>query len=456
MNKTALSNLWITNKILSLISDIRLTHGAAFDRIAAIKKCVIRNWRLFMDPASIKPAKETIWRRNFVCVMIANLLLCVGHFSVNTLVATYTTYLGAAPLIMGLLTGMFFGISLAMRPVSGPMITKIDKRTLLIAVYVLGGIVNIGYALFHSIPIFVVFRFLNGVQYSFVGSLIMTLAADSLPASKMASGMGVYGVGGAVGTAFGPTIAAMMAKWGTRLGGQDMGFTFVFLFAALAFSVAVIPSMILHPDAKTKEEIASTGAWYKNIVTPYAVPTTIVMFFVIMGYSIINSYVFNFGAEQKIENISLFYTFMACTLIVSRPLSGWLSDRFGVAKVIIPGMVLFAISFIIVGTSTTLEQAIVGGIIAALGVGSTQPAIQAMNMQSVTPLKRSVASNTIYVGMDLGLFVGPLLGSVVYKHSSFAVMFQMTAIPIVIALISFIIILPIYKRRCRELEVKTR
>lgn len=405
-----------------------------------------------MNPASNKPMAETIWNRNFICVIAANLLLCVGHFSVNTLVATYATFLGAAPVIMGLLTGMFFGIALAIRPISGPMITKVDKRTLLIGVFVLGGIVNIGYALFHSIPFFVAFRFLNGIQYSFVGSLIMTLAADSLPPEKLASGMGIYGVGGAVGTAFGPAIADWFFKLGTGIGGKDMGFTFVFLFAAAALSLAVIPSVILLPDKKTKEEIAGTGVWYKNIVTVHAFPTTFVMFFVMIGYAILNSYVFNFGAEQNIGNISLFYTFMACTLIVSRPLSGWLSDKFGVAKVIIPGLVIFAASFVIVGTSKTLEQAVIGGIIAALGVGSTQPAIQAMNMQSVTPLKRSVASNTIYIGMDLGLFAGPLLGSVVYEHSSFAFMFQMTAVPVLIGLVCFIIILPIYNRRRRQLE----
>lgn len=408
-----------------------------------------------MDPASLNPAKVTIWNRNFICVVLANLLLCIAHFSVNTLVATYATFLGAAPVIMGLLTGMFFGISLAMRPVSGPMITKIDKRKLMIMVYVLGGIVNIGYAMFHTIPLFVVFRFLNGVQYSFVGSLIMTLAADSLPKEKMASGMGIYGIGGAVGTAFGPTIGYELYKLGTRLSNEDLGFTFVFLFAALAFTVAIIPSIILHPDKKTKEEVASTGAWYKNIMTVHAIPTTLVMFFVIVGYAIYNSYVFNFAKEQGISNMSYFYTFMACTLIVSRPLSGWLSDKFGAARIIIPGMILFAVSFIIVGSSKSLDLVLVGAVVAALGVGSTQPALQAMNMQTVSTLKRSVASNTIYVGMDLGLFIGPLLGSIVYEKTSYAFMFKVSSIPIVLALICFIIILPIYNRRRKVLEAQT-
>lgn len=406
-----------------------------------------------MHPAVSKPNKVTIWNKNFVCVLIANLLLCVGHFSVNTLVATYATFLGAAPVIMGLLTGMFFAISLAMRPVSGPMITKIDKRKLMIAVYVLGGVVNIGYALFHSIPLFVVFRFLNGVQYSFVGSLIMTLAGDSLPREKMASGMGIYGVGGAIGTAFGPSIGYKLFEFGSKLIDKDFGFTCVFLFASLALSLAVIPSLVLSPDKKTKEELASTGAWYKNIMTVHAVPTTIVMFFIIMGYAVYNSYIFNLGAEKGISSMSYFYTAMAFTLMLSRPVSGWLSDRFGVAKIIIPGTILFAASFIIIGYSNSITMVLLGAIIAALGIGSTQPAIQAMCIQSVSPLKRSVASNTIYVGMDLAFFVGPLLGSVVYEQSSYALMFKLSSVPILLALLCFIIVLPIYKKRRHELRM---
>ena len=52
--------------------------------------------------------KSTIWSRNFICVLIANSLLVLSHNSVNTLVSTYATYLGAGPRVMGLLTGMFF------------------------------------------------------------------------------------------------------------------------------------------------------------------------------------------------------------------------------------------------------------------------------------------------------------------------------------------------------------
>ena len=224
-----------------------------------------------MDPIPASKTKVTIWNRNFICVFVANAMLSLAHSSINTLVSTYATYLGAGALLMGLLTGLFFGVSLAMRPVTGPLSTKLNKRTLMIYVFALGALVNVGYALFPSIGMFVFFRFFHGMQYSLVGSLIMTVAGDSLPKEKLASGMGIYSVGGAVMFAIAPSIGLGLLDLGTQLRDKGFGFELVFLFAAVSSLLAMIPSFLLLPDKTTKAERANTGAWYKNIVTVHTV-----------------------------------------------------------------------------------------------------------------------------------------------------------------------------------------
>ena len=397
-------------------------------------------------------SKVTIWNRNFICVIISNFMLCIAHFSVNPLVASYAIHLGSSALIMGLLTGLFFGVALSMRPVAGPIITKFDKRKLMIMVFALGGVVNIGYALFHSIPLFIVFRFLHGVQYSLVGSLTMTLAGNSLPREKMASGLGLFGIGGAIGMAIGPSIGINLLKLGTNIRNESFGFTCIFLFAMIILFLAVIPSFILLPEKKTKEDILSTGAWYKNIVSMHAIPTTIIMFFVIIGWSLYNLYIVEFAKEQGIAGISSFYTLLALVLIISRPLSGWLIDRFGLSRILPPALVLFAVSFFIVGLSKSIGTILVGAVMAGIGFGSSQPALFSMCIQSETQVKRSVASNTIYIGLDLGLFLGPIMGSIVYEMYNYSVMFKAAPLIVLLALIAFILMLPTYHRRRNVLE----
>ena len=392
-----------------------------------------------------------IWNKNFVCVFLSQIGSSLSHFAVNTLVSTYATHLGASSVIMGLLTSMFFGISLAMRPIVGPVTTKVNKRYLLIFVNALGGIVNIGYALFHNIPMFVFFRVLHGVQYSLVGSLNMTIAGESLPEEKLASGMGIFGVGSAVSTAIGPSVGVWLKEYGTKLSGVDLGFTLVFGFAAVVLLLAVIPSAILRTQEFSREQIAQTGAWYKNIISVHALPCSIVMTFLIISYALFNAYMVPFGAERGISGISIFFTVQALVMIAVRPISGSLTDRMGFAKICLPTILVFAASFPVLGMSRTLPMVLVSAALSALGYASAQPALQAMCVQSEPPVRRAVATNTFYVGLDLGFFLGPLLGSLVVDRSSYANMYTLAAIPALLAFVFFALLWPVYRRRRKQL-----
>jgi hypothetical protein len=156
------------------------------------------------------------------------------------------------------------------------------------------------------------------------------------------------------------------------------------------------------------------------------------------------------GQERGIGNISLFYTLMACTLIISRRRrdgcrTAWVRQGHHTEPCALHGVV-----------SHRRFQQIDrrhhgGGVVAALG-SALAAAIQAMAMQTVAPLKRSVASNTIYIGIDLGFFLGPLIGSVIYDHTNYAFMFKVMSVPVALALVCFIIILPIHNRRIKALE----
>lgn len=393
-----------------------------------------------------------MWNRNFICVVLTNFLLCLGHASVNPLVASYAKFLNANEYMMGLLTGMFYGVALAIRPVAGPVTTKAEKRTLLIAVFAIGCVANLGYALFQTIPMFVFFRFLSGIQYGFVGSLIMTLAGNSLPPEKLASGMGIYGVGAAIGTAIAPTAGIYLLEMGTRLGGERVGFRLAFMFASVMMLLAVIPSVMLLPERKTKLERQQAGAWYTNILSAPVLPPAAVMCLLIMAFSLYNVYMVEYAAERGIAGIGAFFPVMAGTLVFSRPMSGHLTDKYGAAKTIFPGMVVFALSFVIVATGRSLTALLIGAAVAALGYGTTQPAIQAMCLQSVPRLKSGVASNTAYMGLDLGLFLGPLYGSVVYGHYNFSVMYMTAIAPIAAAIVIFALIIPGYNRRRAQLS----
>ena len=95
---------------------------------------------------------------------------------------------------------------------------------------------------------------------------------------------------------------------------------------------------------------------------------------------------------------------------------------------------------------------ILGAVVAAIGYGSANPAVQSMSMQCEVPLKRAVASNTLYIGMDLGYFVGPVIGGMIYAYSDYRTVIMAGAVPAVLALVCFLITWPMYAARRKELE----
>ena len=396
--------------------------------------------------------KTTIWTKDYICVLFSALMLVLSHSSVNPMVSTYTTYLGAGPKLMGLLTGLFYGIALAMRPVAGPVTTRVDNRKLMMIAYAIGAVVNLGYALFHSIPMFMLFRFLNGVQYAFVGSLGVTLAANSLPQDKLTSGLGIYGVAGAVAASIAPQIALWLRDWGEAIGNPDLGFTFVFLFAAASLALGLIPLYLMSPDVKDKEVLATTGKWYQTILSKHAAFPTVIMFLLIVAYSQFNGYMVPYGEEIGVKQIGLFFTVLSLVMLVTRPVCGSLSDRYGQKFLIIPGTILFAVSFFIIGAAKDLTLIIVGAVVAALGYGAANPSVQSMCIQTETKARRAVASNTIYAGIDLGYFLGPLIGGFIRDVATYRTVMNFGFFPAALALVVFLLTWKHCSRRLKEVK----
>ena len=398
--------------------------------------------------------KANSWQKAFIFTVMQNLVLCLGHFAVNPYIVSYAKFLGAGTTLTGFLSGMFFGVALAIRPVSGPMITRMDKRKLLIGVFSLGFIAQIGYAAFPNLPMFIFFRFINGAQYSFVGSLIMTRVGDILPPEKMVSGMGIYGVGGAIGMSLAPAIGTWVLEFGQDRFGELVGYRMLFLYAAVAMLIAIIPCLLSPPDRKkTQEELNAIGKWYSNIATVKALPIAVVAFFSVASYSIYNAYIVEFAKERGIPNASLFFTVLAIGLLVTRPVMGMITDKFGIKRVVLPGLVMFACSFLIVGFSTSLGLLLFAAGVAAVGYGSSQPTTQAIVVRVVPPIKRGVATNTYYIGVDLGFFLGPLVGGLVIEQTAnYGDMFKLAAVPALIAMVILAAIMPSTMRQLDKVK----
>lgn len=370
-----------------------------------------------------KRESRSIWNRGFTCAFFANLLLCFSQNTANTLISTYADYLGAGAVLVGAISGLYFGVAFAARPISGPVITILDKKKIMLATYAMGVVTNVAYALAGTVPLFILARILHGLQFAFVGSLNLTIASDSLPREKLGSGIGVFGIGGALSQAIGPSMGIAIRDWGEQHWGERAGYTAVFLVSAAFMFIALIPCILIPLHKPTAEERSALGKWYRNIVARETLLPALLLCLVSVSSILYSTYMVPYAATLGIGNIGIFFTVYAVVLLAARPLFGKLTDRLGMDRVLIPSFLVFALSFVAVGLGRSLGMLLAGAVLGALGYGALNPAIQTLCIRTVRPERRGVASNTEYFGMDLGYFLGPLLGGILYASGSYSSMY---------------------------------
>ncbi len=381
--------------------------------------------------------KDTIWTRGYICALLANLCLCFSQHCVNSLISTYATFLGASAVLVGTISGLYFGVACAARPISGPTITMVNKKKLMIWVYAAGVLTNLIYAVAGSVGVFILARIIHGLQFAFVGSLGLTIASDSVPREKLGSAVGLYGAAVALAMALGPGLGIALRDWATARWDAAGGYTAVFLLAAFFMLLAVIPTVLL-PDPGRPER-GSLGAWYKNIVAKEALLPTVMMGLISMSSTMFNVYMVPYAETLGIPNIAIFFTVYALVLLAARPIFGRLADRVSMEKVLVPSLIVFALSYVAVALGRSLAMMLVGAALAAIGYGAANPSIQTLCIRTVEPERRGVASNTQFFGMDLGYFLGPALGGFIVAGSGYSVMYLCTGvIPQVLCLILFV------------------
>ncbi len=380
---------------------------------------------------------STIWNRQFTLAFLANFMLCFSQQSVNTLVSSYAAFLGAGAVLVGAVSGLYFAVAVAARPFSGPIINNCDKRKIMIYTYILGVITGVLYAVSRSIPMFVAARIMHGIEFAFVGSLNLTVASNSLPKEKLGTGIGTFGIGGAIATAVGPGMGIAVYEWATKLWGETTGYMTVFFLSAAFMLLGLVPAIMLEPSKPDRETVEALGPWYKNIAAKEAVIPAFLICFVCMASNLITVYMVPYAASKSLGNISLFFTVYAIFLLFTRPFCGKLVDKFGIGKVFFPSLLVFCAAFVMIASSRSLPLLISAAIPAALGFGTLNPAIMTLSMRCVPFERRGVASNTLYFGMDFGYFLGPTLGGTVNAYLGYSNMYFSALVPLILCGVFF-------------------
>jgi MFS family permease len=375
----------------------------------------------------------TIWSRGFVFVLVINLVINIAQYMMIALVPKFAESLGASSVTVGVVTGIFAVTALAVRPVVGPATFRFRKNILLGVTVVIILLAFVCYSFADSIPLLITGRLLHGIGMGFLAPIALVLASETLPESKMASGISVFSLGQAVAMAAGPSIGLALE--------QALNYRATFLISAGVMIVALAMSVGI-TSGPPLEKKGAGFSWNRLIATEALLPAAVI-FLLAGAYSAVNSFIVLYGEALGVAEIGLFFTAYAISMLISRPIAGRVADRFGLSAVIIPGIVLFGAAFVMISCARTLPAFVIAGVISSLGYGVCQPAIQSLALLAVDKDRRGVAGSTNYMGVDLAYLVMPIAAgsvvSAVQSHGTavtdaYSVMFLVMIIPVLLGL----------------------
>ena len=122
-----------------------------------------------------------------------------------------------------------------------------------------------------------------------------------------------------------------------------------------------------------------------------------------------------------------------------RPLTGTLSDKYGMHRIIVPCFMIYIVYFMIISNVSSKWELWFCAVLSAAGFSSAHTLLQALVMKLTPSIRRGAASSSCYIGYDGGTTVGGLLNGRIAEQVGYSNLFMISILPMVCSIAIMII-----------------
>ncbi|HKA52052.1 MAG TPA: MFS transporter, partial [Candidatus Binatia bacterium] len=256
-----------------------------------------------------------------------------------------------------------------------------------------------------SVSLLLGLRFVHGIGIATYTTGAGTLVADIAPLERRGEAMGYFGIALNLAMAVGPALGAMLLP--------TLGFAWLFwLSAGVAGGSLLLTLQLREPSRPPQHERAP-------LLSREALFPALVMASTTVTFGAVASFLPLLVFEKKLGNPGLFFTVYSVGLVVSRAWAGKLSDRFGRAVVILPGMVLVSMAMGVLAFASSLSHLLIAAVLNGVGYGGVQPTLLALAVDRASPQARGAALATVMGAIDVGIGVSAVGLGLVLERTNF-------------------------------------
>ena len=285
-------------------------------------------------------------------------------------------------------------------------------------------------AVIFSLSMLIITRGLIGAFYSAITPVSNALIADHVEKEKRTAYIAKLAASSGIAMVIGPPIGGYLAKFGLS--------TPLYTFAILPLIAAVFLYFILpHEKPVTTEDTPKLKVFDPRLRIPmfaaFITMFVIVTSQVCMGFYVIDK--FNLDSIKASEVTGFVLACIGVVFIISQII---VSKSTIQAKDLLKyGAFIASIGYIIVFIMNSQLVLIIGFCIGAFGMGMLFPAFQALAVNLVEKEEQGAASGTVSAAQGLGMIVGPLVSTAIYKLDPTAPFILASFVFFILGIISF-------------------
>ncbi|MBP2644475.1 MAG: transporter [Firmicutes bacterium] len=362
-----------------------------------------------------------LWSKNFIIVFLSNLASFLAFHMLVPILPVYIINIGGGDVAVGLVSTAFSVSAILIRFIVGKSLDTIGRKAVLYAGLFITMAAIIGYPLVSIVTMVICIRFIHGFGWGMTSTAFNTIASDIIPKTRLAEGLGFFGMTVSLAMALAPSVAFYFY--------YQSGFLQVIVIATLLCLLSMILPFYLKLGKTNQIKLLAGNIFkWENIIDKDGISPSLLIVLVALTQGGVINFVALFGVQNGISNVGSFFFCNAMMALFVRSFAGRLQDQKGPTIIIIPSYISMMAGVLLLSFSTNQFLLIGSGLLYGLGQGAVTPAIQTLLISRTSTERRGVAIAMYMSAIDIGMACGGLVLGYVASLTNYIFMYRISAI----------------------------
>ncbi len=373
----------------------------------------------------------SIMNAGFVSITAINFVIYLVYYLLMVIIAVVVhTNLHASLAQAGLASGIYVIGTLLARLFIGQQLDIIGRKQSLRYGAILYLVSTLAYLVIPNIGVMFVVRLVNGFAYGMASTATNAIVTDYIPEDKKGLGINFYGLSTSLAAAIGPFVGMILLNLTNFRFIVEVSSALI-LLTTIATLILPVRNLVLTPERKADLRHMT----FDNLIERNTIFIASIGFLMGFSYSSVLSFLSSYAKTIHLVGISsFFFVVYALVITITRPMAGRIFDVKGEDYVMYPSYISLAIGLVILGLTHSGFTLLVAGAFIGLGYGTFMSNGQAVALKMApNALRVGVSLSTYFIGLDLGIGVGPFVLGDIEKLMNFRELYLLAAIVPVIA-----------------------